>query len=301
MTKEEKLTLIMPGSQKDLFTGALIILKESLLKKFPNFDVNRDCFINFNTNLSELDLKGYHKIVVVDPDNKLLKIEEFIVKNCYPKVAEKFSWYLGASTKIPIMKSFFGDNNVHICDERYFHSKNAPLGDYEMTLAGAIYSLRWGVSDASPMMKRISEAIHIAKLKDRENALGPILMEITIKQLLYELVTKNESPLIVNSIAQFKLLKEAERVAKRTRIEHPLLGKLKIVKPKKGSITESTTFFEQGFQLGYDAIAVKSAVEGEYELCVKKDLVKKIANEIPAIKRINGCRFIVAKEFLIQG
>ncbi|NCN22308.1 hypothetical protein GW758_04450 [Candidatus Falkowbacteria bacterium] len=301
--KEQKLAIIMPGTQKDLFTGALIVLKESLLKNFPNFDVNKNCFVilNNNNDLSKLDLEDYNKIVVVDPNNKLIKIEEFIVKNCYRKVAQKFSWFLGKSTKIPTMKKFFGENSVHICNEHYFHSKSMPLGDYEMVLMGAIYTLTFGIVDSCPRTKRVAEAINIAKFKDKEVASGPIFLEKTIKQLFLELITKSESPLIADLISEFRLLKEAERKAKRTKIEHPTLGLLKVVKPKKGSITQNKSFFEKGFQLGYSAVAVRSANNSqEYELCLKNNLAKKIADEIPAIKRINGCRFIVSKEFLIQ-
>ncbi len=294
-----RLALIMPGKQKDLFSAAVVMLKESLLEKFPNFNVENDCLIIFGNDLSELDLGSYHKILVVDPDNKFLKIEDFIIKNCHGEAAKRFSWYLGQSAKIPTMKRFFGESSVHICDEQYLHSKPAP-DDYALRLIGAIYSLRWGVEDACPIMRRVSQAIRIARLKDRENDSGFVLMEETMKQLLYELVTINESPLIADSIFQFKLLKEAEKRAKRTRIEHPLLGKLKIVKPKKGSMIENKTFFEQGFQLGYDAVAVKSVAEGGYELCVKKINAQKVADEIPIIKKINGCRFIVAKQCLVQ-
>lgn len=295
-----RLALIMPGKQKDLFSAAVVMLKESLLEKFPNFDTENDCFINFGEDLLELDLGSYHKILVVDPDNKLLGIESFIIKNCHGEAAKRFSWYVGRSEKIPRMKRFFGENSVHIFNEQYLESKPT-LDDYALRLLGAVYSLKLGVPDSCPIMKRVSEAVRIAKLKDRENVSGkPVLMEKTMKQLLYELVTKNESSLIVDSVLEFKLLKEAEKRAKRSRVEHPLLGKLKIVKPKRGSMIESKTFFEQGFQLGYDAVAVKSVAQGGYELCVKKINAQKVADGIPIVKRINGCRFIVAKEFLIQ-
>lgn len=296
----EEFCLIMPGKQKDLFTAAVIILKDSLLKKFPNFDVKKDCIISFGNDLSEINLGGkYQKILIVDPDNKLLKLDEFIVKNCYGKLKKRFFWYLGRSAKTPIMTKFFGEDNVHLCDDNCLYSKPTLLNDYALKILGAIYSLRWGVPDASPIMKRVSEATSIAKLKDREKSSTPTSLEIAIKELLFELITKKESPLIASLIVDFKLLKEAERRAKKTKIQHPILGKLKIVKPKKGLVIENKTFFEQGFQLGYDAVAVKST-EGDYELCVKKIHAQKVINEIPIIKRINGCRFIVSKKVLMQ-
>lgn len=297
----EKFCLIMPGKQKDLFTAAIIIIKDLLLKKFPNFDTKKDCIISFGDDLSELELNlnSYQKILIIDPDNKLLKLDEFIVKNCYGKTVKKFFWYLGKSAKIPIMTKFFGEDNVHICDENCLYSNPNPLDDYALKILGAIYSLRLGISDACPIMKRVSEATSIAKLKDREKSSTPTSLEIAIKELLFELITKKESPLIASLIVDFKLLKEAERRAKKTKIQHPILGKLKIVKPKKGLVIENKTFFEQGFQLGYDAVAVKST-EGDYELCVKKIHAQKVIDEIPIIKRINGCRFIVSKKVLMQ-
>lgn len=298
--KKQNLALIMPSKQKDLLVGAIIFLKESLLEKFPNFDLDKDCFISFGNDLPEIDFKNYQKILVIDPSNKLLKIESSILKNYYKELVNKLFWYSGKSDKILTMQKLFGQNNVQIYNNYYF--KSGLLDDYELSLLSAIQRLQWktAVANVCPKIKRMDEAIRVAKLKDKENN-SQTLLTTTLKQLFSELITKNESQLIVDLITEFEMLKEGEKRAKRSRVEHSVLGLLKLVKPKKGSTVQNKTFFEQGFKLGYNAVAVRSENNKEYELCLRNNLAKKIADEIPAIKKINGCRFIVTKEFLIQG
>jgi hypothetical protein len=59
-------------------------------------------------------------------------------------------------------------------------------------------------------------------------------------------------------IEEFKELKKHEKMARRIKINHETLGLIKIVKPKNGATTENKTFFEDGFKLGYNGVAVRS-------------------------------------------
>ena len=304
LKKAQKLAIIMPATEKALLTGAIIFIRDELLKNFPNFNVEEDLFLCNAHDLHKPDLGFCDKIIVIDPENKFLKPERFISKNWQAR--KKISWYLGSKTqkqKIQFLKDFFGSKNVHDCQAEKlleWESKNKKVKDEMIRLSRSLDFVERGKSRelAPRQLERIKKAIYVAKFKDRERSSAPILLQTTMQQLFSELVLKRDAPLIVDLMVDFQLLKEAERKAKRTKIEHPVLGKLKLVKPKKGAKIEIKSFFENGFHLGYQAVAVRSA-KGEYELCLRNDLAKKIANEIPAIKKINDCRFIVAKEFLI--
>ncbi|MBN2854492.1 hypothetical protein JXK06_03110 [Patescibacteria group bacterium] len=301
----KKLAIIMPATEKALLTGTIIFFKNKLLEKH-DFNVDRDLFIAGPGHVHETNLKPYDKVMVIDPENKFLDTEMFLSENYYQR--KKIHWYIKPATtklKIFMLEAFSGQNNIHYCEKKrllnFKKSSSEELKNEIIRLSRSLDFLENGKSNelAPRQFERIKKAVYMAKFKDKSRASSPILLNTTIKQLFFELIFKKEAPLIVDLIVDFQLLKEAEKKAKRTIVEHPILGKLKVVKPKKGSTVEIKNFFENGFQLGYQAVAVRLLAKDEYELCLKKHLAEEIADQIPAIKRINGCRFIVNKEFLI--
>jgi len=306
LKKAKKLAIIMPATEKALLRGAIIFIGDELLKNFPNFNVEENLFLCNAHDFHKPDLRFYDKILVIDPENKFLKPEKFITKNY--KTRKNISWYLGSKSprqKLLIIKEFSGENNLHYCEAGSLinlEEKSDEVKSDMIRLSRSLNFIEEGKRyQLGPrQLERIRKAIYITRRDIQAKNSTQNLLKKTMQQLFFELILKQKTPLITDLILDFNLLEEAERIAKRKKVKHPLIGRIKIVKPKKGSTVENKTFFENGFKLGFNAVAVRSSIDsGEYELCLKKNLAEKIADKIPAIRRINGCRFIVKKEFLI--
>ncbi len=100
-------------------------------------------------------------------------------------------------------------------------------------------------------------------------------------------------------------IEKNRRQAKKEKLQHPMLGKVSVYKPKD-DLVDRKTFFQK---LGkYDAVAVtaldKDPNGSIYEVCISNQKAKLMSDndweQIPYIKRMNGHRFLIQEEFLMH-
>ena len=299
--KAEKLALVLNRNEKALLIAMVFFIKKTLKINFSDFDPEKDIFFTDNS-IKNRNFDLYSKIIVIDYENKLK--EDFLVKN-HKKI---FIWYAGKNLIqqkriifINVLKTNFYQEKSGDLAENIF-GKNGTKNTAIIKILNILLFVEDKKTGILRMANRVIISLYVARLKDFQESTELNFLEKTLKALCEEFLEDKDSPFINSLIKEYGIIKKGRKKAKKVEITNPEIGLILVVMPKKAShyLIDKKYFFEEGLKNGYNAVAVKNPIGATFDLCLSNKAVKEFGNEIPAVERINGCRFIVEEEYLFS-
>lgn len=303
-SNEPSIVFVVANDQISIINAAIVAQSENLLSN-PNFSVDNIFIVNSNL-ISEIHLESYDRIYVIGLNEQNVNervLNSFLVNN-YKKLyfwysESKFEYTLKVFLKEIKLKNLYSNINP----EKYLSLRKLFQLDYA-ELLGAYIDLKKNNEITTELASKFKHSLYAANIYDRlfseKSEFKPITRKIM--QKLFKISLGFDSCSVNTMIEAYHEIRENNHNSIGIMIDHHKLGTIEVVNPKNDLVDRKTFFKNLNI---YSAIAVaaldKDPSGNIYEVCLNKKTASKIDwNEIPYLKKINSCRFLVNKKFVLE-
>ncbi len=298
------IAFVVANDQYSIINAAMVAKSENLLSD-PGFSLNHIFVVNSQL-LDELNLKGYQKVYVIgfNKENVNEKIlSGFLLKN-YKNL---HFWYCENSVnhafKI-VMSDIIPQNNyIGYNPESYISKRELKMEDY-IYLLNTYSTLKKRKGYKTDLALTFKRSLYAARIYDRlfsdKNEFKPITRKIL--QKLFKVSLGYESLSVNNMLNAYFEISNNNQSVNSLQLLHSKFGKIEVIKPKN-DLVDRKIFFKNLGQFSAIAVAALDKDPGGniFEVCLNQKTAANIDwSKIPYIKRVNGCRFLAKKEYVLE-
>ena len=298
------IAFVVANDQFSVLMAAIVAKSENLLSD-PCFSVDNIFVINSQL-ISELHLAGYEKIYVIGLNEN--NVSEKIMKSFLLENYKRLYFWYSAKRFSQGIKSVLNEimpGNVYTGSEpeSYLRKQNQVVSDY-INLINTYTSLKKRKGYKTELSDEFRKSLYAARIYDRlvsrKSEFKPITRKTMQKLFKVSLGFKSDS---VNSmIRAYFEISQNNHASTGIQINHSQLGRIEIIRPKD-DLVDRKKFFQKLGQIPVIAVtALDKDPEGNiFEVCINNHTASKIDwDNIPYLERINGCRFLAKKEFVLE-
>lgn len=304
--KDVSVAIITNPDALSILDAAIVSKKEGLLNTLAFSSDN--LFVTDSQLLLETDLGSYDEIYVIgfhqQNANKHV-LRRFIINN-HGKL--KF-WFTEKSldweVEVILKEIIPGKVFTNQSPESYLLKQGAKLLDFNHFL-GAREALqkknKRGLK--TPLSEKFRKAIYASNIYDRlfsgKDEKKPITKRVLIE--LFKECLGGVSTTIINMVMEYETIKDNHKESERQKVDHPILGKMKVIKPSDDLVDRKTFFKNLGKLSAIAVAALDKDPNGQiFEVCLSKKTAESIDwKDVSYLKRINGCRFLATKDFILE-
>jgi len=307
-----RVAVITANNEATVIMAAIVIEKERLTKKFY-FDVKNNVFIVDPKKICELDLKEFDRLYVCGLRTEIIGEHiflKFLIKN-HKKI---YLWYNEKNVEqsarailggLGIKKLIIGKSLQEYAT--YNDSGKKIINLKIEAMINALDAIRYPRKyKSNSISEKFKKAIYVAKLNDQyfSSKENPIFTNEILVELLKELVTKDKSLLVFESLLEYQTIFENHEKAKYIDLEHPLFGQMKIIKPaSEDALLDRNLLFDVWLKNGVSAVAIKIFDSGKkdlFEICLKKEVADSIIWENIPVEKISDQRYRLKGKLIFQ-
>jgi hypothetical protein len=298
------IAFVVASDQISVITAAIVAKSEKLLSD-PCFSVDNIFIINSQL-ISELHLAGYEKIYVIglneqNVGEKIMK--SFLLEN-YKRL---YFWYsqkrINNRLKIVLNDIMPGNVYTGVGPEVILRSRGQIVSDY-MSLINTYAILKKGKGYKTELADDFKKALYASRIYDRLFSRKTEFKPITrkIMQKLFKVSLGFNSDSVTSMIKAYHEISQNNRESTGIQVNHKQLGKVEVIRPKDDLVDRKMFFKNLGQVPAIAVTALDKDPEGNiFEVCLNNESASKIDwKKVPYLERINGCRFLVNKEYVFE-
>lgn len=302
--KSASIAFVVASDQYSIINAAMVAKSENLLSD-PGFSLDQIFVVNSQL-LAELNLKSYQKLYVIgftkeNVGEKVLTgflLENY--KNLHFWYCENFVNY-GFKT---VMRDIMSQNSyIGYSPESYISKRNLKMADY-IYLLNTYSTLKKRKGYKTELAETFKRSLYAARIYDRlfsdKNEYKPITRKIL--QKLFKVSLGYESLSVNSMVKAYFEINHNNRQVSGLQLNHSKIGKVEVIRPKNDLVDRKEFFKNLGQVSAIAVTALDKDPDGNiFEVCLNQKTATNINwSEIPYIKRINGCRFLAKKEFVLE-
>ncbi|MDA3802760.1 MAG: hypothetical protein PF488_02570 [Patescibacteria group bacterium] len=207
------------------------------------------------------------------------------------------------SLRILLQEIMPGNVYTGIDSESFLRSRGQIVSDY-ISLINTYTSLKNKKGYKTELSDDFKKALYAARIYDRLFSQKSDFKPITRKtmQKLFKVSLGFKSDSINSMIKAYHEISLNNHESMAMKINHTLLGKIEVIRPKDDLVDRKIFFQNLGQFPAIAVTALDKDHEGNiFEVCLNNNMASKINwKKIPYLERINACRFLVNKDYVLE-